>query len=310
MNDLAVPNEPPYLNRCRDLDFDELYLFITDSLEKPSDSSNGWFPHSQTEFERVLAMLGEKADPSAPKRRYLTEGQELRLLLDKRNRTEEFLRNKHHQPRSKKDNADAKRTLERLEQEITELESQFSRSGAGFRQHGFPKPLTHLEMLERLRRKVERHFSPDVEIIQLQWEAVPGGPAPADTVMRIYTEKQRHNPRIRYDGTRLEKVKTLKPKKGYMGRQKSEWYVIFTFDHTQKALMECPIYGNAIFIIHSNLEPERWLLMNKQELIEHPEVIKILHQGENWFERVREELGTLACSASKHSPTSTGGKMM
>lgn len=146
-------------------------------------------------------------------------------------------------------------------------------------------------MIVRLRKRVERRFHPEVEMIQLQWDAVPSGPAPVDSVMRIYKEKQRQTPHIRYDESRLEKAKTLNPNKGYMGRQKSEGYVIFTFDHTPKALMECPTYGNAIFVINSTLEPEHWLQMNKQELIEHPDVTKIPHRGKDWFERVKEELG-------------------
>lgn len=293
MNDSGVPNEPPYMDRCRAMDFHELYLFITASLEKQSDPDDEP-PHLEGEFENLLEMLVEKADSTAPKRRSLTKGRELRSLYEKQERTKEFLEQQHNQPNIKKRKKvvdDAKRTLKRLEQEISELKDRSNCRESSYEQIQFPKPLTQHGMIVRLRRKVEQHFHPDVEMTQLQWDAVPSGPAPVDSVMRIYSERQRQNPQTYYDESRLEKAKTLKPKKGYMGRQKSEGYVIFTFDYTPKALMECPIYGNAIFIINSNLEPERWLLMNKQELIEHPEVTKISHRGEDWFEKVREKLG-------------------
>lgn len=290
-------SEPPYLDRCRAMDFYELYLFITESLEKQSDSTLVELPRTHEEFENLLEMLIGKADPSASKRTSLTEGKELRSLHDKRERTEEFLEEQYSYAnikKRKKNINNAKRTLNDLGEEISKLKSVIELKGNSYRQVRFPKPLTQPGMVVRLRRKVERHFVPEVEMIQVQWDAVPSGPAPVDSVKRIYTEKQRKSPNIRYDESRLEKAKTLRPNKGYMGRQKSEGYVIFTFDYTQKALMECPVYGNAIFIINSNLEPEHWLQMNKQELIEHPDVIKIPHRGEHWFERAKEELGTPA----------------
>lgn len=57
----------------------------------------------------------------------------------------------------------------------------------------------------------------------------------------------------------------------------------------QKALMECTKYGNAILVVSSNLEPERWLEMNQQRLTGNPAVLRSSHRG-GWFEMVKEEL--------------------
>ena len=66
-------------------------------------------------------------------------------------------------------------------------------------------------------------------------------------------------------------------------------YIIFKFDHTQKALMECPIYGNAIYVIGSYWEP--WSRMTEQELTAYQsgEVKRIPHQGDG-FGKVKQEL--------------------
>lgn len=294
MDDVNMLKEPPYLDGCRAMDFYELYLFIDESLEKQSDSTLVESPRTHQEFENLLEILIGKANPSAPKRMSLTEGQKLRNLYEKHENTEAYLEEQYsyaNWKKRKKNINRAKLTLSGVEKKISELEFALKLQGKSYRQVRFPKPLTQPAMVVRLRRRVQRYFVPEVEMIQVQWDAVPSGTAPIESVKRIYAEKQRQTPSIKYDESRLEKAKTLKPNKGYMGRQKSEGYVIFTFDYTQKALMECPIYGNAIFVINSNLEPERWLKMNKQELIEHPDVTKIPHRGENWFERVKEELG-------------------
>ena len=65
--------------------------------------------------------------------------------------------------------------------------------------------------------------------------------------------------------------------------------LVFEFAHTPKALMECPIYDNAIYVIGSYWEP--WSRMTEQELTAYQsgEVKRIPHQGDG-FGKGKQEL--------------------
>lgn len=278
---------PAYWARCEKMGFEDLRQYMADCLEWRGER-DAECPGSREEFQGLLTMLVSKAEPPDFKRSEPRPQQRLNKLGEKRRRTARFLEENRGKPgASRKAIRDAKRNLEKIEREIRELQDVLRYNKAE------PDIFSaHYGAVERLRRKIDRLFLGEgVHMIQHQWVAVPSGPAPVDAVLRIYRERQQRNPITGYHEDRLEKVRTLNPVNGHMGRDQSEGYVIFTFEHTPKALMECPKYGNAIFVIDSNLEPERWLQMNKQEVIEHPDVTKIAHR-EGWFERVRRELGT------------------
>jgi len=83
-------------------------------------------------------------------------------------------------------------------------------------------------------------------------------------------------------------VSSLDPEQCYVGKDEFEGYIVFTFAHTPNALLECPVFGNAIYIINSDWE--RLSRMTKQELRRSPEVTRIIHKP-NWFQRVKRELG-------------------
>ena len=55
MDDPATPNEqPPYLDKCKDMNVDELYEFFEDSLEKRSDLGfDAEIPRSEEEFRSL-----------------------------------------------------------------------------------------------------------------------------------------------------------------------------------------------------------------------------------------------------------------
>jgi hypothetical protein len=65
-------------------------------------------------------------------------------------------------------------------------------------------------------------------------------------------------------------------------------YSIISFAHTNKVLLECPLYGNATYVI--NADEELWREMTKQELTESGLAERIPHQGENWPLQVRQAL--------------------
>lgn len=141
--------------------------------------------------------------------------------------------------------------------------------------------------VERMYSAVRRAFKP-TPTGTLQWDPIPPGEATPSDVLRYYERLQREGRIDKFDQERLDKATALPYVDWLLPRSGLHAYSIFTFAHTEKVLLECPVYGNAVYIINSR--EERWLAMSKQELIESGEAKKIPHQGKNWYKRVKEAL--------------------
>ena len=90
-----------------------------------------------------------------------------------------------------------------------------------------------------------------------------------------------------FDQERLDKILAL-PRSGLLkGKSGFYGYIVLQFDHTEKVLMECPVYANAIYVLNSG--EERLLRMNKQQLIASGEAKRIFHTGD-WYLRVKLNL--------------------
>lgn len=159
---------------------------------------------------------------------------------------------------------------------------------------GASRTRTQREIRERtvwtIRGDIARVFKPG-PTGRLQWRPLPRGAADVTTVRRAYAGLQREGWLEGFDQERLDKALSLNPDRWYVGSEGFDGYSIFTFGDTKKALMECPIYGNALFVIGSGWE--RWSRMTKQELRadKSGEVVRIEHRRD-WFEKVKKELGT------------------
>lgn len=141
--------------------------------------------------------------------------------------------------------------------------------------------------VKRIHQKVRNTFK-SRPTKSLQWEPLPPGEATDDKI-RLYYEKLESRGGL--DGfiqERLDKALALPRKDWLIGSAGFDGYSIFTFGHTEKVLLECPIYGNAVYVINSG--EERWLRMSKQELIESGGAKKIPHSG-SWHQKVKKELG-------------------
>jgi hypothetical protein len=150
------------------------------------------------------------------------------------------------------------------------------------------------EMVRRTYRRVKHAFESGATVPtrEVHWRFLPPGEASNEDLLRHYDNHQRRNPNVRYDLDRIRKALSLGPNGRWVEREKFGDYIVFTFPFTSSALMECPIVGNAIYVLHS--DPERWSGTPKQQLIAEAdrggEVARIPHQGD-WFERVKRELG-------------------
>lgn len=135
-------------------------------------------------------------------------------------------------------------------------------------------------------REIKRAFRPE-PTGRVQWEILPSGEATNERVRGYYERLQREGRIAEIDWERLDKALALPWEDWRPGRGGVENYSIFTFAHTQRVLLECPAYGNAVYVVNSG--EERWLTMTKQELIESGEAKKIVHAGD-WDQRVKEVL--------------------
>jgi hypothetical protein len=144
-------------------------------------------------------------------------------------------------------------------------------------------------------RGEDRGRAPNPEYVRptvnnLPWRLLPPGEVSEDTVLKHYEGLARRIPHTRYEPERIRRAFSLEPNACYVGTDEFYGYVVFTFPHTEKALLECPVYGHAIYILDSNWR--RLSRLSKQELLADRTrgVRKIVHRG-NWFARVQNALG-------------------
>ena len=148
--------------------------------------------------------------------------------------------------------------------------------------------------MRKTRQRVENAFAPERpraigSVTTLPWEFAPPGQRTDDHVVYGYYREVLGRVGLKgFDQERLEKILALpwngllKGKAGFYG------YIVLTFDHTEKVLMDCPVRDNAVYILDSG--DERLLGMDKQELIASDEVKRIYHT-DGWYERVKRALG-------------------
>jgi hypothetical protein len=91
------------------------------------------------------------------------------------------------------------------------------------------------------------------------------------------------------DMARLEKIKSLNPVRCYIGKESWHGYVVFEFKNSQRVVLECPIEGNATYILSGN-----WKAMvyhTKAELRQEyaNRYTKVVHKGA-WLDRIRQAL--------------------
>lgn len=90
------------------------------------------------------------------------------------------------------------------------------------------------------------------------------------------------------DPARLWHIMRLNPLRCYVGTELWLGYVIFEFSYTTKVVLECPVEGNAIYIL-----PATWRKMihlSKQSIrANRRQWRKIVHKGD-WFNRLQQAL--------------------
>ncbi len=326
MDDPAVPDErPPYWSKCENMTFLELYRYLDHAVAKrsdPLDPSDEPRPRSDSEAELLALcdMLQAKADAPMPKPTYdgpeppgeFTPSYELRSLYSKRKRHEKRVDQAYR-------DGESEVYIEHVEEELAEVERDLYPVETKERQKHDERIDEYLdarsayrdrvrqweaeeeerqrtkgkrdEIVRRMYRRVKRapapRTSPPRVMETLPFEIAAPGERTNDHIRAYYQEVLSRGQRRRFLQERFEKMLALPWTNWRKGIAGKKGYIVLMFEHTDKVLLECPIYPNAMFVLNSG--EERLLKMKKPELIASDEVERIFHSGD-WYRRVREAL--------------------
>jgi hypothetical protein len=150
--------------------------------------------------------------------------------------------------------------------------------------------LTHEEVLERARREIEAEKD---SFVVLPWTLLPPDHTTFALLMAYYKSIEKEflsKHRGNVDKERLKKVTSLKPDRVYRGSDGFHGYTVFEFDRYEKVILECPVYGNAVYFLYKDSWKSQ-ARKSKQYIRENfPGSWGRVRHTESWFRRVREEL--------------------
>ena len=290
LNDQAVA-------RCREMGFDELAAFVEDCLEKPhGPDPGGDRPRTREEFGALWAMLREKhaalpddPPPPPPPRSPLAKAR------DKRESTMGHLR----RARGGESRAN-KRAIRTMEDTLDRLDREIERRLAAGETHGYgharartpegPKRRRR-DAMYRLLGKIERAFEPE-PTGRLRWRPFEAQDPSPENIREHYEGHLRRQGKLdKFDQGRLKAATDLPykewwvPAEGFGG---FDAYSILSFEHTGKVLLECPIWGNAAYVVDAG--EEVWKDMTKRAMVESGLAEQIPHRGEDWPQKIRRAL--------------------
>ncbi len=133
----------------------------------------------------------------------------------------------------------------------------------------------------------------------ISWEILPRGAWIAkDSLTQIleHFSRLQKNKKWKnkiFDKSRLNSIEEmLNPNKYFIGKNEFEGYIVYCFDWTEKVIIECPIYGNATYII--NKGKYCWKEITKVSKWEartnYSDQVTAVNHSETWIERVEQSL--------------------
>ena len=144
------------------------------------------------------------------------------------------------------------------------------------------------ESLTDLQSTKERIFADSKQMIvkEIFWDLLPQGEWKTEGLVKTFNSYGWS--KDEFDENRLRQIiESLNPSICYVGKEKFQGYVVFGFDWTKKVVLECPKYGNAIYIIEDDWQEITKL--SKWEARKLNEVTVIRH-NETWFSRLKSNL--------------------
>lgn len=136
-------------------------------------------------------------------------------------------------------------------------------------------------------------FLQSKNVKRLPFEVLPPGSCPASEFLKRLKDSSKSKKvdpkRIKFVTRRLKELARLKPKTYYIGRELWRGYVVLTFSHTHKAVLECALENNATYILGRNWK--HLASRTKQDLWQRRPTgyCRITHTP-GWFGRVKDAL--------------------
>jgi len=156
-----------------------------------------------------------------------------------------------------------------------------------------PKADLLRELLSCALKPIGSHLEDDLPLEYLPFELLPSesyGVNELISHLQREMSKQPHSYRERaIDSTRLIQIKTLMPDMCYIGTEEWGGYILFEFTSKDKVILECPIEGNATYILSGDWN--QMVKHSKYHLRKNytDRCMRIIHKG-NWLDRVRDAL--------------------
>lgn len=155
------------------------------------------------------------------------------------------------------------------------------------------------EAIEKLRQKERNVFNgnqviagQEIIVNRLPWRILPEGEWLSNVLTGHYKNLSFKNKwqGKKFDENRLMKIESnLNPTHCYVGEKDFEGYVVYCFDWTDKVVLECPIYGNATYVISGNWQEiasvSKWIARYK-----HSKQVAAIHHSKLWFEKLKSSL--------------------
>jgi hypothetical protein len=136
---------------------------------------------------------------------------------------------------------------------------------------------------------------PEPVVEELSFELLPQGIGYSTESMKRYFDdlnRRKGGPNFEIDWERIEQIKTLAPVKCYVGTHGWQGYIVFEFDFTNNVILECPVFGNATYILKDDWRnmigySRKYLRSRFQNHYR-----KIVHKSD-WLERIKDSLKEL-----------------
>lgn len=306
-----------YWTPCEEMDFRGLREFIDVSLRTPPGPKTKKLPRAKQEFLDLLKLLAGKGEIELDgDLRPVADAEEndpkLRTMRARRKILAKALAQAQHDlsvPGRRNKNAPTK--VRDLREELGRLGSQIGRLEAT-KKADLANPRTEKQKLRqlkarrtervgRVRRDIERVFAEGgpgvgpssdrgdgrVAGRRLPWRVLPPGELTLERVLAHYERLARERPGRRFEPERIEKALSLGPTGWWEGSEGSEGfggYVVFEYPGTERVLLECGLYGNAIYVLGPDWK--RLSRLSKRELLDGGSATRIVHVGA-WFETLK-----------------------
>lgn len=276
-----------YRDKCKHMDFVELRSYIDSRLAdltiRVDRASEG--PTTKEDFLELCQLLEQRiSEPARLSPGLAALEQQLRDLSAALHAMPDNSRSRRRSIKK------LERRIDFLQKEIMPLRQREKAEYAASRNRYYRRS-DRSRFAQRVRRDVEAVFAfgTSIQATRLYWRVLPPGEWTLDSVLRHYDHLQRLNPHIRYDTDRLQKLFSLHPSTCYIGLDEFDGYIVFAFTHTRKVVLECPVYGNAIYAIRDNWQGLS--TCSKYELLtDYPTLVyRIIHTGD-WFWRLKASL--------------------